>query len=201
MDITFFDSDIFKWVILPLLIFLSRMCDVTLGTLRNVFIGKGLRRVVPLMAFFEVLIWLISVRQVMNHLNNPICYIAFAGGYAMGTYVGLRIERRLALGLQVMRIITNQESTMLVNALREAKFGVTLIDGHGARGPVKILLTVIKRKDFELVAGLIKKHSPQAFYSIEDIRAASAGGVFPSLKAKNGSMDYIRSVLPQDEKQ
>src|SRR5579862_9896817 len=114
-----FDSELFKWVILPLLIFIARMCDVTLGTLRNVFIGKGLRRIVPLIGFFEVLIWLISVRQVMNHLNNPICYIAFAAGYAMGTYVGLRIERRLALGIQVMRIITNQESSALVNALRE----------------------------------------------------------------------------------
>src|SRR3954471_16340469 len=118
------DSELFKWVLLPLLIFVARMSDVTLGTLRNVFIGKGLRRIVPLIGFFEVLIWLISVRQVMNHLNNPICYIAFAGGYAMGTYVGLRIERRLAHGLQVMRIITNQESTSLVNALKDAKFGL-----------------------------------------------------------------------------
>ena len=116
----------------------------------------------------------------------------------MGTYVGLRIERRLALGIQVMRIITNQESTTLINALREARFGVTLLDGQGARGPVKIILTIIKRKDYEMVTELIKQHSPQAFYSIEDIRAASQGGVFPGSKGK-GKMDYIRNVLPQKD--
>ncbi len=197
MDHTFIDSEVFKWAILPLLIFLARMCDVTLGTLRSVFVGKGLRKIVPLIGFFEVLIWLLSVRQVMQHLDNPICYLAFAGGFAMGTYTGLLIERRLALGIQVMRIITNQESSALVNALKEAKFGVTLIDGQGARGPVKIILTIIKRKDYEIVAELIKQFSPQAFYSIEDIRTASQGGVFPGAKPKSGRMDYIRGAFPQ----
>ena len=197
MDHTLLDSEIFKWVVLPFLIFLARVCDVTLATLRNIFIGKGLRKIVPIIGFFEVLIWLISVRQIMQHLDNPICYFAFAGGFAMGTYTGLIIERRLALGIQVMRIITNQESMALVNALREAKFGVTLIDGHGARGPVKILLTVIKRKDYEMVTKLIKLYSPQAFYSIEDVRAASQGGIFPIKKMKGDKMDYIRSVFPE----
>src|SRR5437868_6483851 len=135
MDNSFIDSEIFKWVLLPLLIFFARMCDVTLATLRSVFIGKGLRKVVPILGFFEVLIWLISVRQVMRHLDNPVCYFAFAGGFAMGTYTGLLLERRIALGIQVMRIITNQESAGLINALRDAKFGVTMIDAHGARGP------------------------------------------------------------------
>lgn len=197
MDSTFLDSELFKWVILPLLIFMARMCDVTLATLRSVFVGKGLRKIVPVLGFFEVLIWLISVRQIMQHLDNPICYLAFAGGFAMGTYTGLLIERRIALGTQVMRIITNQESSGLVNALREAKFGVTLIDAQGARGPVKVLLTVIRRKDYEMVNDIIKLHAPQAFYSIEDIRAASQGGVFPGKKEKISAMDYIRGVFPQ----
>src|SRR4051812_32639883 len=101
----FLASDIFKWGVLPLLIFLARMCDVTLGTLRNVFISKGLRRVVPVLGFFEVLIWLISIRQIMKYLDNPVCYIGFAGGFSMGTYVGMLVERKLALGMQVLRII------------------------------------------------------------------------------------------------
>jgi len=194
MDASFLDSEIFKWVVLPLLIFIARMCDVTLATLRSVFIGKGLRKVVPILGFFEVLIWLISVRQVMRHLDNPVCYVAFAGGFAMGTYTGLLLERRIALGIQIMRIIINQESSGLVNALREAKFGVTLIDAHGGRGPVKIILTVIRRKDYAIVTSLIKMYAPQAFYSIEDIRAASQGGIFPSKKEKQS---LFRSVFPQ----
>ncbi len=197
MENSFIDSEMFRWVILPLLIFIARTCDVTLGTLRSVFVGKGLRKIVPVLAFFEILIWLLSVRQVMQHLDNLACYFAFAGGFAMGTYTGLIIERRLALGIQVMRIITNQESSGLVNALREAKFGTTLIDGHGSRGPVKIILTIIKRKDFEIVTTLIKQHTPQAFYSIEDIRSASQGGIFPAHTSKNGKMSYVRSVFPK----
>src|SRR6185436_9900942 len=106
LDNSFLDSDLFRWVLMPLLIFLARMCDVTLGTLRNVFISKGLRRIVPMLGFFEVLIWLISIRYIMRNLDNPMCYIGFASGFAMGTYVGMGIERRLALGMQVLRIIT-----------------------------------------------------------------------------------------------
>jgi uncharacterized protein YebE (UPF0316 family) len=188
-------DSLFNWVVLPVLIFIARMCDVSLGTLRNVFIGKGLRRVVPIVAFFEVLIWLISIRQVMNHLDNPICYIAFAGGFATGTYVGMYIERRLALGLQVLRIITAQAPHALIHALTEANVGITVVDGHGAKGPVKIIFTIIKRKDLQQIRDLIKKYNPNAFYTVEDIRHANLG-VFPDLTGGPGSMEYIRRIFP-----
>lgn len=187
-------ENLFNWVILPLLIFIARTSDVSLGTLRNVFIGKGLKRVVPIVAFFEVLIWLISIRQVMNNLNNPLCYIAFAGGFATGTYVGMYIERRLALGLQVLRIITAQDARELIHALTGANVGITVVDGHGAKGPVKIIFTIIKRKDLQQIREIIRKYNPNAFYSIEDIRHANLG-VFPDLTAGPGSMDYIRRIF------
>ena len=96
MSANFMDGELFKWVILPIIIFIARTMDVTLGTLRNVFISKGFRNIVPFIGFVEVMIWLISIRQVMQHLDNPVCYIGFAGGFAMGTYVGLLIDNRLA---------------------------------------------------------------------------------------------------------
>ena len=195
MNMEFFESDLFKWVVMPLLIFIARMCDVTLGTLRNVFISKGFRNVVPILGFFEVTIWLISIRQIMRHLDNPLCYIAFAGGFAMGTYVGLFIEKRLAIGLQVLRIIINQNAQPLIDMLQQANFGVTIIDGHGAKGPVKIIFTIIKRKDFDFVRQLINQTNPQAFYSIEDIRIASQG-VFPSSANTSGTLNYIRNIFP-----
>jgi uncharacterized protein YebE (UPF0316 family) len=193
----FLESDIFRWVVLPLLIFLARMCDVTLGTLRNVFISKGLRNVVPILGFFEVTIWLISIRQIMQHLDNPICYIAFAGGFAMGTYVGLFVEKRLAIGMQVLRIIINQNAQPLIEILQQANFGVTIIDAHGAKGPVKIILTIIKRKDIDFIRQLINQTNPQAFYSIEDIRVANQG-VFPS-SAPSGTLNYIRQIFPDSK--
>ena len=195
MNSEFLDTDIFRWVVLPLLIFIARMCDVTLGTLRNVFISKGFRNIVPILGFFEVTIWLISIRQIMRHLDNPVCFIAFAGGFAMGTYVGLFIEKRLAIGMQVLRIIINQNAAPLIDILQKANFGVTIIDGHGAKGPVKIILTIIKRRDIEFVRRLIHQTNPQAFYSIEDIRVASQG-VFPSNSGTPGTLDYIRNIFP-----
>jgi uncharacterized protein YebE (UPF0316 family) len=170
------------------------MCDVTLGTLRNVFISKGLRRVVPIIGFFEVLIWLISIRQIMRYLDNPMCYVGFAGGFSMGTYVGLLVERKLALGKQVLRIITEKDSRSLVHSLRENNFGVTVIDGHGAKGPVKIIFTVVKRTDVETVLKLIQQHNPQAFYSIEDTKAARQG-VFPQGSEKARTVDYLRRIF------
>lgn len=195
MDHSFLDSEFFRWAVLPILIFFARMADVTLGTLRNVFIAKGFKNIVPFIAFFEVLIWLISMRQIMQHLDNPLCYIGFAAGFAAGTYVGMFVERRLALGMQVLRIITHQNYEGLILALKAENIGVTIIDGHGAKGPVKIIFTIMKRKDIEAIRQLIERHNPSAFYSIEDIRMANQG-VFPKKMAINGAMDHIRKIFP-----
>jgi uncharacterized protein YebE (UPF0316 family) len=189
----FSDFDYFSWIILPLIIFLSRVCDVSLGTLRHVFISKGYRKIVPVLGFFEVLIWIVVVGQVMKNLNNVVCYLGYAGGFATGTYVGLRIEERLALGLQVIRIITNQNHDELINALREKKHGVTIVDAHGAIGPVKMIFTIMKRKNVRSVEMLIAQHNPTAFYSIEDIKNANQGVFTP---ATPGKMDILRSVIP-----
>ncbi|HRI42026.1 MAG: DUF2179 domain-containing protein [Bacteroidota bacterium] len=195
MNSAFIDTEFFRWVVLPILIFLARMADVSLGTLRNVFISRGFRSIVPFVGFFEVLIWLVSMRQIMQHLDNPLCYIGFAGGFAMGTYVGLFIERQLALGMQVLRIITPVNWQELADGLRSDSFGVTVIDGHGAKGPVKILFCVVKRKDLDRVRVRIREINPEAFYSIEDIRVANQG-VFPKNSASSSTLDHIRNVFP-----
>lgn len=167
--------DYYNWILLPLIIFFSRLGDVSLGTLRHVFISKGYRKIVPVLGFFEVLIWIIVVAQVMKNLNNFACYLAWAGGFAMGTYVGLLIEERLALGLQVIRIITNQNCDNLIESLKHDNHGVTLVDAQGAFGPVKMIFTIIKRKNVRQVVNLIRQHNPTAFYSIEDIKDTSQG--------------------------
>jgi len=191
-----FEGKVFEWVLLPAFIFCARLCDVTFGTLRQVFISKGLRSIVPIVGFFEVLIWLISIKQIMQHLDNPMCYIAFAAGYATGTYVGLGVERRLALGLQILRVIIPVvESKPLIDAMQKENMGTTIVDAHGAKGPVKIIFTVIKRKDIELVQTLVNKYYPQAFYSIEDIRIANQG-VFPGGAQAPVAMDYVRRIFP-----
>ena len=102
-------DEIINYVLLPILIFCSRICDVSLATLRNIFIHKGFRTIVPIIGFFEVLIWLVAMKQVMNRADNIFCYLGWAGGFATGTYVGMRIEERLALGMQVVRLPRTEE--------------------------------------------------------------------------------------------
>ncbi len=191
---TIFGSfDYYSWVTLPLIIFFSRICDVSIGTIRHVFISKGFRTLVPLLGFFEVLIWIIVVAQVMKNLNNIACYLAWAGGFATGTYVGLRIEERLALGLQVIRIITNQNCEQLINALKKGNHGITVVDAQGSVGPVKMIFTIIKRKNVQTVVKLIREYNPFAFYSIEDIKNANQG-VFTETRSNRFSS--IRKIFP-----
>ena len=192
-DQAFLQSDIFQWVILPFLIFLARMSDVTLATLRNIFLSKSVKYIVPFLGFIEVLIWLLAISQIMKNLHNPVCFVAYAMGYSMGIFVGIKIEERLALGLQIMRIFTQHDSDKLKQVLADHDFGVTTIDGQGAKGPVKILLTIVKRKDIALMRELIKEHQPDAFYSIEDIRTVSKG-VFP--RNGDGKLEHLKRVFP-----
>lgn len=185
-------DDLLNWVIIPLLIFISRLGDVTLATLRNIFISKGFRKIVPFIGFFEVLIWLIAMKQVMSHVDNVLSYVAWAGGFSAGTYVGMRIEERLALGTQVIRIITNQLSPELIEALRQANHGITVVDAEGAKGPVKMIFTVVKRTSVPDVIAILEKHQPNAFFSVEDVRNAQHG-VFRNSQRK---LNLVRSIFP-----
>ena len=167
--------DYFNWIILPLLIFVFRLADVSLATLRHIFVSKGFKKVVPILGFFEVMIWLLAIRQIFNNVNNAACFIAWAGGFSAGTYLGMYIEERLALGMQIIRIITNENTDNLVDAFKKYNQGITIVDGHGAMGPVKLIYTVVKRTNKKQIIDLIHTNTPDAFYSIEDVKSSSHG--------------------------
>ncbi len=167
------DPTILNWVVIPLLIFCARMLDVSIGTLRVVFTSRGNKNVAPLLGFVEVLIWLVAIGQVMQNLNNVACYLAWAGGFAAGNFIGLSIEERLALGQVVIRTITAQPAVALIERLREEGYRLTVVDAQGARGPVNLLFLVVSRKKKDDVIKLITEFNPKAFYSIEDVRFVS----------------------------
>jgi uncharacterized protein YebE (UPF0316 family) len=112
----------------------------------------------------------------------------------MGIFVGITIEEKLALGKQVVRIITNQDPDNLVKALYDNNMGVTILEGKGATGPVKVIFTTLKRKDVQFVDYLIQKHTPNAFYTIEDIRNSNMG-VFPEKRAES-KYSFLKILLP-----
>jgi uncharacterized protein YebE (UPF0316 family) len=167
------DQSIVEWVIIPAIIFLARICDVTLGTLRIVFISKGDKVIAPLLGFLEVLIWLVAITQVMENLNNVASYLAWAGGFATGNFLGLRVEQKLALGQVVVRVITVEAADNLIKRLAGQGYRLTSVDARGTRGKVNLLFMIVKRKKLDDVLGIIRNYNPQAFYSIEDVRSVS----------------------------
>ena len=115
MDSSFFQSEMYMYFVLPFLIFLARICDVTIGTIRIILVSKGRKNMAPFLGFFEVFIWILAISRIMQNLNNPICYIAYAGGFAAGNYIGMMVEEKIALGVILIRIITHKEATYLSN--------------------------------------------------------------------------------------
>lgn len=167
-------------------IFFAELCVVTLGTLRIIFVSKGQKILAPLLGFFEVSLWLFAIGKIMQNLGDPACYVAFAGGFATGNFIGILIEEKLALGTSVVRIITHRPAEPLIEGLKAAGFGVTSVGARGATGPVQIVFTVVRRKELDEVVGIVKQFDPKAFYSVDGLQAA-AEGVFPVARARVGS--------------
>ncbi|MHC4622734.1 MAG: DUF2179 domain-containing protein [Planctomycetota bacterium] len=184
---SFLDSEFFTFILLPLLIFVARVCDVTLGTIRIIFVSRGRKLLAPLVGFVEILIWLTAIGKIMQNLGNVYCYIAYAGGFAAGNFIGIYIEEKLAMGVFLIRIITKKEAAQLIAGLNSQGYGATSISALGGTGQVSIVYCVIKRGHLGRVVEIIKQFNPKAFYSIEDVRFVSEG-VFPlrsSLPAKH----------------
>jgi len=169
----------FSWVVLPMLIFLARILDVSIGTLRIMFVSKGQRMLAPILGFFEVLIWLLALTRIMQNLSNPMTYIAYSAGFATGTYIGILLEEKLAMGICIIRIITRDRANQLVKVLRAEGYGVTFLEAQGNLGKVAVLYSLIKRSDIAHFTEIIHEYNPKAFYSIEDVRFVSQG-VFPA---------------------
>jgi len=128
----------------------------------------------------------------MQNLDSAICFIAFALGFTLGNFLGILIEKKLALGMAIVRIITNRPAHALVEQLRSAQFGVTAVEGRGSTGPVQIVMTVVKRRQLEDVFDLIEAHHPNAFYAVDDLQTASEG-IFP--ERKTWSIPAVPSAL------
>lgn len=181
------NTETFSLVIIPILIFFARVTDVTFGTVRIIFISRG-SKIAPVFAFFEIIIWLFAISQIMQHLTNITYYLAYACGYATGTYVGIFIEEKMAIGRVIIRIITKKDATELVEHLRNTGYGCTIFDGQGATGQVRLIYLTIERKDIDDILCIIKKFNPKAFFSIEEVRLVKEG-IFPMRKTHHWSFD------------
>jgi uncharacterized protein YebE (UPF0316 family) len=172
------DADFFSWVVLPIMIFFARVADVTLGTVRIIYVSRGKRSLAPFLGFFEVLIWVVAIGQLVQNLHSATSYLGYAAGFATGNFVGMLIEDRLAIGTLMVRTILDSGAGEVMKRLHESDYGVTGVDGQGANGPVKVVYTVVKRRYLKDVIRIIHDVHPKAFVSIEDIRSTEEG-IFP----------------------
>ncbi len=139
---------------------------------------RGIKESLLLSVFFEVLIWITAIGRVMQNLDNWICYVAFAGGFAAGNYTGMIIDERLALGYELVRVITKAKAGGLVRALRNEGYGTTQVQAYSSEGEVAIVYIIINRKKLKSVVEMIRKFNPRASYTIEDIRHVSKDIVY-----------------------
>jgi uncharacterized protein YebE (UPF0316 family) len=176
-------------LVLALLVFLAELTVVTVGTVRTIAIARGMKWLAPALGLVEVSVWLYAIGAVMKNLSEPACYVAYALGFSLGNFLGVFLEGKLALGNLFVRVITRRDSADLISSLQAAGYGVTTVGARGATGPVQIVLTVIKRKDWVRVRDLIRAFDPKVFYSVDDLQSA-AEGVFPAARRR------ARGLLP-----
>lgn len=172
------ESPYFPYV-MPVIIFFARTVDVTFGTMRTIFVAKGFKKVAPVVGFIEIFIWIVVISQIMQHANNIYCYLAYAGGFAMGNIVGMWLESRLAIGVYIIRVITPKDGSDLVKLLNDGGYGATVVHGQGKYGKVDLIYSVVNRKTMESVEKIIAGFDPNVFYVVEDVRTAKRG-IIPS---------------------
>jgi len=167
---------LFAYIILPLLIFMARIMDVSINTIRIIYVLGGRRVTATLLGFFESFIWLMAIRQIFEHLDNWVCYIAYPGGFAMGILVGMMIEERIAYGKVIVRIITRKDVQELITFLTNQQFRYTRVDTEGLDGPESLVFTVLPRENLEELLTKMKYILPTAFYTVEKVNRASESG-------------------------
>ena len=170
-----YEGQMFQYVVLPALIVLARISDVSLSTLRIILITKGLKKVAPIVAFFEVFIWVLVARQILSVSPNFAQLMAYCIGYTLGTYIGIIMDNQLSLGKVIVRVILSKDCVNLQQALWGNKYGLTIVDAHGRDGELKLLFIVINRIELDQLLGLIKEHNPTAFFTVENVQSANAG--------------------------
>jgi len=158
-------------------VFLAKLFEVSLATMRLVLINRGEKLKGALIGFFEIMIWAILASNVLTDLHNdPLKLVIYCLAFSCGNYLGVTLENKLAIGMAQIQVVASTSKTSTIStALREKGFGVTTIVGQGMDGPVDILMIYVKRKSVPEALAIISSFSPQAVITINDVRQRRNG--------------------------
>src|SRR5690606_608499 len=187
-------GDLFSFLVLPLLIFLARILDVSINTVRIIYVLGGRRLTSTLLGFFEAFIWLMAIRQIFEHLDNWMCYVAYPAGFAAGIFVGMIIEERIAYGKVIVRIITRKDVGDLIQHLRGENFRYTHVNAIGPDGHENLVFTVLPREDLEDLLDKLKEILPTAFFTVEKVNRAAESGSIVEQPARRSFASWFSNI-------
>ena len=190
-------ENVFSYLLLPFLIFLARITDVSINTIRIIYVLGGRRLTATVLGFFESFIWLMAIRQIFEHLDNWVCYVAYPGGFATGIFVGMIIEERIAYGKVIVRIITRKEVKELMDFLVLRKFRYTHVNAEGPDGHENLVFTVLERESLEVLLYKLKAMLPTAFYTVEKVNRAAEVGTLVEETSRWSITTWLRNVIRQ----
>jgi len=167
--------DFFSWVALPLFIFLARIVDVSMGTLRVIFIAKGFKYYAPIVGFFESVIWLLAISQIILNITNTWLIIVYGLGFAAGTFSGIWLEEKISLGKARIRFVIRTNYIAVMDALEKEGYRLTVVTADYKRGTAKIITLLTDRNKIKKVIKIVNGINSKVFYSIEDVRFVSEG--------------------------
>lgn len=150
------------------IIFVLRAIDVGMATVRIVLLSRGRKGTATVIGFFECLIWVVAVSRVISGLDDPLRMVAFAAGFAAGTYLGSLVEEWLAIGQALIRVVTSTSDPRLAPAIRDRGFGATALNGDGMNGEVIVTFTVVPRKRVDEVLAVVRSVAPAAYLTVEE---------------------------------
>lgn len=157
----------FETIYGPLLIMIMRICDVSLGTIRTIFIVQGKKYSSALIGFVEVLIWVFAIRFIIQHLDNIYNLVGYAAGFGLGNLIGIALEQKIGLGFLEIKIISRFFTDQIANSLRKSKYGVTILPGEGSSGGVSVIVVIVSRKYKQKVIDLVESIDKEAFITIQ----------------------------------
>jgi len=190
-------ESIFSFVLLPVLIFFARITDVSINTIRIIYVLGGRRWTATMLGFFESFIWLMAIRQIFEHLDNWLCYVAYPAGFASGIFIGMIIEERIAYGKVIVRIITRKEVKGLIDFLNSKRFRYTHVNAEGPDGHENLVFTVLERENLEELLYKLKAILPTAFYTVEKVNRATEVGTLVEETSRWSISTWLRSVIRQ----
>lgn len=167
------EFDFINYILLPALIFIARVSDVTLATVKLMFVVNNARKIAAVLGFFEALITIVALSRIVQDASNSIAYIMYAAGFATGTYIGMLIEEKLAYGSVVVRIISKKIPETLLAHLAENRYHYSMMDANDQSGNTQVLFTVCKRKKLSALLASLEQLAPQALYTIEGVKQVS----------------------------